>query len=77
MGAEAAGFGLVLTAGVCVEVGVAGTGAAVAVSEGTGAGVRGRGGNRIQLSMSVTGPCAKLGREKPAEIAKASTLLAP
>ena len=77
MGAEAAGFGLVLTAGVCVEVGVAGTGAAVAVSEGTGAGVRGRGGNRIQLSMSVTGPCAKLGKDKPAEIAKASAVLAP
>ena len=83
MEAGAAGFALVLTAGVCVEVGVTGAGVAVAVavavavSEGTGAGERGRGGNRIQLSMSVTGPCAKLGKDKPAEIAKASVALAP
>jgi hypothetical protein len=42
-----------------------------------GAGVRGRGGKRVQLSMSVTGPWAKLGSDKLAEIAKASAVLAP
>ena len=50
---------------------------AVAVSEGAGAGVRGRGGKRVQLSMSVTGPWAKLGNDKLAEMAKASAVLAP
>jgi len=42
-----------------------------------GAGVRGRGGKRVQLSMSVTGPWAKLGNDKLAEMAKASAVLAP
>ena len=53
------------------------TGVAVAVSEGAGAGVRGRGGKRVQLSMSVTGPWAKLVNDKLAEMAKASAVLAP
>ena len=61
--------------GVCVGAGV--TEAAVAVSEGAGAGVRGRGGKRVQLSMSVTGPWAKLGNDKLAEMAKARAVLAP
>ena len=72
-------LGVVWTAGVvigvCVGAGV--TEAAVAVSEGAGAGVRGRGGKRVQLSMSVTGPWAKLGNDKLAEMAKASAVLAP
>ena len=68
-------MGLVFAAGICVDVGVAVF--AVADSDGAGVGERGRGGNRIQLSMSVTGPCAKLGKDKPAEIAKASAVLAP
>ena len=72
-------LGVVGTAGVgivvCVGAGVAG--AAVAVSEGAGAGVRGRGGKRVQLSMSVTGPWAKLVSDKLAEMAKASAVLAP
>jgi len=66
--------------GVVLAAGASGVGAgvaAVAVSEGVGAGVRGLGGKRIQLSMSVTGPCAKIGSEKLAEIAKASAVLAP
>ena len=70
----AAGVGLGPAAGVCVGAGV--TEAAVAVSEGAGAGVRGRGGKRVQLSMSVTGPWAKLGNDKLAEMAKASAVLA-
>ena len=68
------GVGLGLAVGVWV------VGAAVVVvadSDGAGAGVRGRGGNRIQLSTSVTGPWAKLGSDKLAEIAKASVFLAP
>ena len=69
----AAGVGLGLAAGICVGVGVA----VVAVADSDGAGVRGRGGKRIQLSMSVTGPWAKLGSDKLAEIAKASAVLAP
>lgn len=46
-------------------------------SEGAGVGARGRGGNRIQLSMSVTGPWAKLGKDKHAEIARTNAILAP
>ena len=70
----AARVGPGLAVGVWAEVGAAVVD--VADSEGAGAGVRGRGGNRIQLSMSVTGPWAKLGSDKLAEIAKASTVLA-
>ncbi len=69
----AAGVGLGLPAGICVGVGVP----VVTVADSDGAGVRGRGGKRIQLSMSVTGPWAKLGSDKLAEIAKASAVLAP
>ena len=57
-----------------------GTGATelvVAASDGVGAGARGRGGNRIQLSMSVTGPWAKLGSDKLADITKAIAFLTP
>ena len=71
----AAGVGLGLAVGVWAEVGAAVVD--VADSEGAGAGVRGRAGNRIQLSMSVTGPWAKLGSDKLAVIAKASAFLAP
>jgi hypothetical protein len=73
--AAAGVVGLGLPAGICVGVGVPVV--AVADSDGAGAGVRGRGGKRIQLSMSVTGPWAKLGSDKLAEIAKASAVLAP
>ena len=66
-----------LVLGVVGTAGVGVTEAAVAVSEGAGAGVRGRGGKRVQLSMSVTGPWAKLGNDKLAEMAKASAVLAP
>ena len=79
------GLGVGLGGGVAANalaigwgVGVAaGGGLAVVVSEGVGAGVRGRGGKRVQLSMSVTGPWAKLGTDKLAEMAKASAVLAP
>ena len=73
--ALATGWGV----GVTVETGVGagGLAEAVALSEGAGAGVRGRGGKRVQLSMSVTGPWAKLGNDKLAKMAKASAVLAP
>ena len=72
--ALATGWGV----GVPVEavVGAGGLAIAVALSEGARAGVRGRGGKRVQLSMSMTGPWAKLGNDKLAEMAKASAVLA-
>lgn len=60
-GGVGAGFGA--EAGVEEMAGVAFgvawvVGVTFAASDGAGAGVRGRGGNRIQLSISVTGPWA-------------------